>query len=72
MYLYEDQIRAVKLYIKLDKRIAATLSQLGHPTKNALKTWYQEHEQRQDVSAGYAQARYKLLPAHWPMHSVMD
>jgi len=39
MYSYEDRIRAVKLYIKLDKRIAATLTQLGYPTKNALKTW---------------------------------
>ncbi len=38
MYSYEDRIRAVKLYIKLDKRIAATLIQLGYPTKNASKT----------------------------------
>lgn len=36
----EDHVRAVKLYIKLDKRIAATLIQLGYPTKNALKTWH--------------------------------
>jgi hypothetical protein len=36
MYSYEDRIRAVKLYIKLDKRIAATIIQLGYPTKNAL------------------------------------
>ncbi len=38
MYSYEDRSRAVELYIKLDKRIAATLKQLGYPTKNALKT----------------------------------
>jgi hypothetical protein len=31
MYSYEDRIRAVKLYIKLDKRIAATL--ILTPTK---------------------------------------
>ena len=43
MYSYEDRIRAVKLYIKLDKRIAATLTQLGYPTKNALKTWCREY-----------------------------
>jgi thiamine pyrophosphokinase len=24
---------------------------LGYPTKNALKTWYRENEQRQDVNA---------------------
>ena len=41
MCSYEDRIRAVKLYIKLDKRIAAaTIIQLGYPKKNALKTWY--------------------------------
>ena len=32
MYSYEDRIRAVKLYLKLGKRIAATLRQLGYPT----------------------------------------
>jgi len=29
MYSYEDRIRAVQLYIKLGKRIAATIRQLG-------------------------------------------
>jgi hypothetical protein len=30
MYSYEDRIRAVKLYIKLGKRTAATIRQLGY------------------------------------------
>ena len=51
MYSYEDRIRAVKLYIKLGKRIGATLRQLGYPTKNALKGWHREFEQRQDLPA---------------------
>ena len=29
MYSYEERIRAVQLYIKLGKRIAATLRELG-------------------------------------------
>lgn len=29
MYSYEDRIRAVKLYIKLGKRLRATICQLG-------------------------------------------
>ena len=45
MYSYEDRIRAVRLYIKLGKRTAATIRQLGYPTKNSLKGWHQEHEQ---------------------------
>jgi transposase-like protein len=44
MYSYEDKIRAVEPYIKLDKRVKASIRQLGYPTKNALKGWYREHE----------------------------
>jgi putative transposase len=40
-------------YIKLGKRVRLTIRQLGYPTKNALKSWYREHEQRSDLSAGY-------------------
>jgi transposase-like protein len=46
MYSYEDRLRAVQLYIKLGKRLGLTIRQLGYPTKNALKTWYGEYEQR--------------------------
>ena len=59
MYSYEDRLRAVRLYIKLGKRLGLTICQLGYPTKNALKTWYREYEQRLDLPAGYArQPRY--------------
>lgn len=62
MYSYEDRIRAVKLYIKLGKRIAATLRQLGYPTKNALKSWYREYEQSHDLPASYIRLRPKYSP----------
>ncbi|MBG6077883.1 transposase-like protein, partial [Polaromonas sp. CG_9.11] len=52
MYSYEDRIRAVRLYIKLGKRIGATIRQLGYPTKNALKSWHREYEQSRDLPAG--------------------
>ena len=42
MYSYDERLRAVDLYIKLGKRIRATTRQLGYPTKNSLKNWYQE------------------------------
>jgi transposase InsO family protein/transposase-like protein len=49
----------VKLFIKLGKRVGLTIRQLGYPTKNALKAWCREYEQRLDLSAGYArQPRY--------------
>ena len=59
MYSYEDRLRAVRLYIKLGKRIGLTIRQLGYPTKNALKSWHREYEQRLDLPAGYErQPRY--------------
>ncbi|MDQ0025173.1 transposase-like protein [Variovorax paradoxus] len=54
MYSYEDRIQPVELYIKLGKSVRATLRQLGYPTKNALKGWHREHEQRLDLPVGYA------------------
>lgn len=54
MYSYEDRIRAVELYIKLGKRTSLTIRQLGYPTKNALKGWYREYQQRLDLPLGYA------------------
>lgn len=59
MYSYEDRIRAVKLYIKWGKRLNATIRQLGYPTKNALKGWYREYLNRQDVRAGYVRSWQK-------------
>jgi putative transposase len=53
MYSYEDRLRAVRLYIKLGKRVGLTIRQLGYPTGNALKGWYCEYEKHQDLPAGY-------------------
>ena len=59
MYLYEDRIRAVKLYIKLGKRTRATIRQLGYPTKNSLIGWHREFEQSRDLQVGYTRSRFK-------------
>ena len=48
VYSYEDRLRAVQLYIRLGKRVDLTIRQFGYPTKNALKHWHQEYEQRLD------------------------
>jgi transposase-like protein len=57
MYWYADRLRAVQLYIKLGKRMAPTLRQLGYPTKNALKAWHREYERHRDLPAGYVRSR---------------
>ena len=56
MYSYEDRVRAVKLYIKLGERTAATIQQLGYPTKNALRSWHREFERSRDLPTGYVRA----------------
>jgi putative transposase len=53
MYSYEARVRAVRLYIKLGKRVAATIRQLGYPTKNSLKSWHREYEERLGLPTGY-------------------
>lgn len=59
MYSYQERIRAVKLYIKLGKRLRATICQLSYPTKNSLKGWYREHEQNRHLQTGYARPKQK-------------
>jgi putative transposase len=53
MFSYEDRLRAVRLYIKLGKRVGLTIRQLGYPTENALKGWCRAYEMRHDLPAGY-------------------
>jgi transposase InsO family protein/transposase-like protein len=57
MYSYEDRIRAVKLYIKLGKRAAATIRQLGYPERKTIRSWYREFEREHDLPLGYARTK---------------
>ena len=49
MYSYADRLRAVELYIRLGKRLNATIRQLGYPTKNASRGWYRKYVQNHDL-----------------------
>ena len=59
MYSYDERQRAVELYLKLGKRIRATIRQLGYPTKNALKSWHQEFQERGDLHVAYVRSKHK-------------
>lgn len=54
MYSYEDRLRAVMLYLKLGRRIGATLRQLGYSNKNSIKAWCAEFEQNRNLRKGYS------------------
>ncbi|MDR7009879.1 transposase-like protein [Paraburkholderia strydomiana] len=59
MYSYEDRVRAVELYLKLGKRVKATIRQLGYPTKNSLKAWCAEFESSGDLQKDYVRVKPK-------------
>ncbi|EER62089.1 hypothetical protein AcdelDRAFT_0366 [Acidovorax delafieldii 2AN] len=63
MYCYQDRIRAVELYIKLGKRVRPTIRQLGDPTENSLKGWYNAYLLKLNLSAGYAGREPKFSQA---------
>lgn len=73
MYLNEDRIRAVKLYIKLGKRTAPTIRKLGYPTQNAHQNHVQAFSGRLDRQCDrtfYVKEQLKRNnPGHFLKHS---
>ncbi len=63
MYLYEDRMRAVKLYILLGERTAATIRQSGYLIKNSLKSWYQDYQRSLDLPMGYVRLKPRYSPS---------
>jgi putative transposase len=49
VFSYDDRMRAVLLYIKYDRRAAATVRDLGYPTTKTLKKWYREYVAQGDL-----------------------
>jgi len=43
MYSYEDQIKAIALYIRNNLRLTDTVRMLGYPNKRMLRRWYKEY-----------------------------
>jgi putative transposase len=75
MHSYEDRMRAVALYIKLGKRVQATIRELGCPTKNTLRCWYREYERGQDLPIGsaprppkFSEAQKQAALTHYASH----
>ena len=69
MYSYEDRIKAVRLYMKLGKRLGVTIRQLSYPTKNTLIGWYREFIDKQALRVGYTRSRGKFTVAQ-KQHAV--
>ena len=59
MYSYEERLRAVELFLRSGKNCKATISQLGYPTKNALKAWCADFEHNGDLLKHYLRTKPK-------------
>lgn len=57
MYSYEDRVRAVQLYIKYGRSAAATIRELGYPSRKNLARWYRAFVEVGDLPAGYRRSR---------------
>lgn len=75
MHSYEERMRAVALYIKLGKRVQATIRELGYPTKNTLRNWYREYERCYDLPMKsaprppkFSEAQKQAALAHYASH----
>lgn len=54
MHSYEDQLKAVLLYIQYDKSYASVFRELGYtPFSHSIKLWYKEHEENGDMHRSY-------------------
>lgn len=57
MYSYDERMRAIALYIRYDRSSAATIRELGYPSRKALYRWYREYEQSGDLHGEYRKTR---------------
>lgn len=60
MYSYEEKLKAINLYFKYES-YAATLNELGYPSRGALRRWVYEYEQNGDMKKKFTRRpKYSL------------
>ena len=55
MYVYEDRMKAIALYIQYDRAATTTIRELGYPSRKALYRWYQEYMGSGELHREYRQ-----------------
>lgn len=53
MFSYEERIKAVKLLIQYDMSYADAICELGYPSKNTLRNWYNEYKSSNNLHTSY-------------------
>ena len=64
MYSREERMKAIELYIKYDKSIAAVIHELGYPSRGLLPRWYKAYLKEQET--GVLWERYSRCPRFSP------
>jgi transposase InsO family protein/transposase-like protein len=74
MYSYEQRIKAVELYIKYGRSAAATVRELGYPSKKNLRRWHAIYirtgglPERSAPKPKYSQAQKQAAVQHYLTH----
>ncbi|OXJ20153.1 hypothetical protein CFB39_09405 [Burkholderia sp. AU6039] len=73
MYSYEERIRAVKLYLKLGKRLTATVRQLGYQPRH----WMQRLDATRPLEENEGRRNAGLVPTAvgpeaMPIHDIQS
>ncbi|HBL49926.1 MAG TPA: IS3 family transposase [Firmicutes bacterium] len=68
MYSREDRMKAIELYIKYDKSIAAVVQELGYPSRGLLPRWYKAYLKEQET--GVLWERYSRCPKFSPGQKI--
>ena len=55
MYVYEDRMKAIAVYIQYDRAATTTIRELGYPSRKALYRWYQEYMGSGELHREYRQ-----------------
>ena len=58
MFSYKERIKAVKLLIQYDMSYSDVIRELGYPSKNSLRNWYEEYKNSNDLHSSYIR-KYK-------------
>jgi len=75
MYTKEKKLKAVKLYIKYNNRIAPVVRELGYPSPNALLKWYEDYmmnnktvKQKYERKSKYTKSQRKKAVKYYLEH----
>lgn len=69
MYSREERMKAIELYAQC-KSIASVIRELGYPSRNGLRGWYQEYLKELKTGVKWERAKYRRSTPGWSRYSL--